>query len=377
MPRKPYARTLPDLSELLPDFTGFASSENHTARTVETVRLIVGKARRPQAAPFYSMREIADFLHVPYRTVSLAYERLGAEGLLTRVRSSHTILEGAKRQPRNAVRGVIGIPVYLPPLVIGTDWRAFLMHIEDELRRYHFVTDFVIYRAGEQESNALTERLIEHDLDMVLWYAPVKANIPTMEYLIDGGVELVVVSDGKARFPREQYYLDLECAIEQGLQDWRDSGIRSATILQSPRHPSAYARSIVERLLKEGRWDYDLVTIPDDELPVRVKALARQRDNGVLLTSHTWYNYICGRYPDTMENLFIFCRVFLLQGPVYNPYLLGKEVFADSIILPNEQMSKRIGGDINNNRSIENRRQMTFHTQYQSRMNLGSISQQL
>jgi hypothetical protein len=377
MSRKPYDRTIPPLESVLADFRPFTPEDNHTARTVATLRAVVERVRQPNSAPFYSMRAVADFLNVPYRTVSIAYERLQAEGMLTRIRGSHTQIEGTRRQPRNAVRGVVGIPVYLPPLLIGNDWRDLLIAIEDQLRQFHFVTDFVIYRRQDQESEALTERMIEHDLDLVLWYAPSPANIPTMMHLLDRGVELVVVSDGKARFPREQYFLDIESSIAEGLEHWQQSGIKSVTLLQSPGHPSRHATDIVLKLLAKKAILFETITAADDEIPELAARLGHRSHAGVIMTSHTWYEHLCGLHPQVMVALFNACRVFLTQGPPYSAYLQGKPVFADSISLPNAQMAARIAKDIHASRATGNKHLATFRTAYVPRVNLGTISRNL
>ena len=249
MTRKPVTRSLPALRSLHPRFSGFDPAGNSRDALTQHLRRTIARVRLDTSHPFYSIRQVAGFFGVSLKTVAGAYEKLEAEGLLTRLRGSHTLVQGRVLQPRHPVRGVVGVPIYLQPLVIGTDWRFFIMRLEEELRRYHFVTDFIFYRTGENED--LAERLLEHKLDMVLWYVPTQAHVQTMLRLRDGGIRLVVLSDGKGQFPCEQYFLNLAQALRDGISDWRARGVDSITILRSTRHPSAHAFGIMEQVLRQ------------------------------------------------------------------------------------------------------------------------------
>ena len=377
MPRKVFHRSLPPLAKVHPGFRGFRESDNKTALVLERLHATIEKTRRDEATPFYSIREVADFFGVALKTVVEAYEKLEAKGLLTRVRGSHTVMEGRRRQPRHPVRGVVGVPVYLPPLVIGTDWRAFLMKLEEELRHYHFVCDFVFYRATDQESDALTERLLEHQLDIVLWYVPIAAHAPTMRHLLDSGIKLVVISDGKGRFPREQFFLDLDSAITDAIRAWRRAGINSFVILQSPQHPSAHAHQTVLRALAKESITPAVLTLTDDEVPGVIQRLTRHGRQGVILHSHPWYEILCAKFPAEMERLFHASQVFLAQGPVFCPAFEDRPVFADSISLPNADIARRVAHEISTGRVWKKSRLATFHTRYEPRVNLGQVTREI
>lgn len=362
---------------MLPEFPGFTPSDNKSALLVHWLRIAAERSRRDQAVVFYSVRQVADFFGVSLKTAVEAFERLEAEGLLTRVRASHTLLEGRRQQPRHPIRGVVGVPVYLPALVYGNHWRAFLMRLEQHLRRYHFVCDFVFYHARDQEDETLKECLLDHELDSVMWFVPIAEHIPIMLRLLDHGIKLVVISDGKAHFPREQYYLDLDAGVTDAMRAWAAQGIRSCVILKSPQHPSRHSHAVVERAVQAARQQVEVWTLLDHEVPQAIRRLERRPRQGVIFTSHPWCESLCAKYPPHMEKLFVECPVFLAQGVVYAPAFEGKIVPADTIDLPNEEMASCIATDFSTGAVWEGDRLATFAVRYLPRANLGTVTRDL
>ena len=112
-------------------------------------------------------------------------------------------------------------------------------------------------------------------------------------------------------------------------------------------------------------------------MPAAIARLTRQRNTGVILLSHIWYESLCSKFPREMEALFLQTRVFLTQGPVYCPYFEGKIVHADSIDLPNELIARRVARDIHTQRAFRPERLATFHSRYQPRVNLGAVTREL
>lgn len=374
MARKQYPRVLPPLPVVLADFPGFGREDNKSVLVVQWLRTAIERTRQEQPVVFYSVREVANFFGIALKTAVESFEKLEAEGLVTRVRGSHTLLEGRRQQPRHPIRGVVGVPVYLPALVYGNDWRAFLMDLEEHLRRYHFVCDFVFYHARDQRDETLKERLLDHDLDMVFWYVPIPEHVPTMLRLLDGGVKLVVVSDGKGQFPCEQYYLDLDVGAHDAMKNWAAQGVRSCVILKSPRHPSRHSHAVVERAIRAAGLPWEVWELEDAEVPGAIQRLVRQRRQGVIFTSYPWGETLCAKFPPRMEKLFVTCRVFLAQGAVYCPAFEGRYVPADTIELPNAAMAQRVAADISTGAVWEGGRLATFEVHYRPRINLGRVT---
>ena len=374
MGRKPVQRDLPALAELCPQFSGFEGHQNKSALVLRELRRIIKQVRPVHTAPFYAMRQVGSFFGLSVKPVAQLYEQLQAEGLLSLVRGSQSLVLGRKLQPRHPIRGVIGVPLYLPAMVIGNDWRDLMIHLEDELRRHQFVCDFIFYRADEQFSADLTQRLVEHQLDTVFWYCPVAANVPTMQILLDGGIRLVVVTDGKGRFPREQYVLNLDRAFGECLTAWQHAGLARVVILHSPEHPSAHAHRLLRQSLDQQPLPWELVTAAATEMPRLIRRLIRRPRTGVIFLSHPWYESLCNQFPRALRQLFCGCRVFLAQGALYHPAFQGQQVPVDTIGVPNEDIARRVARDIANQRTESGVRLFTFHTRWLPRVNLGTIT---
>jgi hypothetical protein len=104
----------------------------------DVLRSAAKKLKSASSQSFYSMREVAVFFHAPLGTISLVYKALEREGILNRIRSSRTMLVGKKVFPREAVRGVVGIPIWLHSIVLMVYTRTLAMEIEEHL---HYKTE--------------------------------------------------------------------------------------------------------------------------------------------------------------------------------------------------------------------------------------------
>jgi hypothetical protein len=379
MARKPVQRSLPTLSSLHPRFREVDPRQNVSAVIATMLRETIERVRTPRTIPFYSVREAAAFFGVSSRTMANVYERLEAEGLLTRIRSSQTVLPGRRLQSRHPVRGVVGIPIALPAFVFGTTLRSFYIRFEEELRRQHFVADLIFYREEDEARHPaeLVERVLEHQLDFVLWVAPSKAVASVMQQLQDGGIQLVIVSDGKARFLREQYFVDLERGITDGLAAWQADGIQTVAVLGPDDALGRWEIAIVTRLLKRRGMKHEVFTLGDAETAQQLDELACRSGQGVVLVPHHWYESLCDQFPDKMERLFRSCPVLLMQGALAHGYFRGKHLLVDSVTWPYEQMARRIARDISERKVATTTRLATFSTRWQPRLNLGNFSREL
>jgi hypothetical protein len=80
----------------------------------------------------------------------------------------------------------------------------------------------------------LCDRFAMHNLDILLWVSPKAAARQTLLKMMEGGVSVVVVNDGKGSFPRSQYMLDAARAIRVAMQDWMDNGVKRVQVWFSP-----------------------------------------------------------------------------------------------------------------------------------------------
>src|SRR5690348_11957266 len=119
MARKPVTRSLPSLRTLCPRNSGFAPTDNRVEKIVVDLKQAITKVRQSRPVTFYSMRDVAAHFGVALKTVGEAYRRVESDGLLTRIRGSKTVIRGRRTRSLHPVRGVVGLPVYLPGFMIG------------------------------------------------------------------------------------------------------------------------------------------------------------------------------------------------------------------------------------------------------------------
>src|SRR5690349_9580790 len=105
---------------------------NGNDRLLQILRSVALKNQRDQPRVFYSLREVAQQFKVSVSVVAKVYREMEHEGLLSRVRSSKTILNGLRYNQRT-VRAVIGLPVLFSNFVTIPDYRMFFLSIRHEL----------------------------------------------------------------------------------------------------------------------------------------------------------------------------------------------------------------------------------------------------
>lgn len=375
MGRKPVIRSLPELKDLNPHFAGFPPESNQAAELLQRLRRNCRDLRQRQDAPFYSMREVARFFRVDLRTVARAYNTLEQETLLTIRRGSHTLLRGTIRQPMHSIRGVVGVAINLPAFVHGTELRSFYVRLEEELRRKHFVVDFIFYRLEDEGSPELAERLMVHELDFVLWMNPSGVAISTIQRLLDGGVHVVLMGDGRARYPVEQYFLDKAPSLHQALAAWRTAGI-SRVRLVTPARAGALVRAelpLTTRVLRNQDLPWDEVQLEDGEVPRFLGEDPANPATGFFFAEHAWYLSLCNQYPEQMADFFSCHRVLLLQGPVHHPTLRRRKIVIDAISLDSSLMARTIARDISAGKTASLARLATFNSLWLQRLNLAEV----
>ncbi|MBA3847876.1 MAG: GntR family transcriptional regulator, partial [Planctomycetes bacterium] len=99
MARKEVHRDVPPLARLFVGHSGFPDAANRSALVLAALRSAALRVRRSQPRPFYAMREVAAFFAVPLPTVARAYRALEDEGLLSRLRSSMTVVRPRRVRP--------------------------------------------------------------------------------------------------------------------------------------------------------------------------------------------------------------------------------------------------------------------------------------
>lgn len=375
MPRKPVLRELPDLAVQFADFKGFADREVRGARLTQLLRTCIEEVRQPQEQPFYPVAVVAAHFGVSTKTVSECYRRLAGEGLLRILRGSKTLVRGRRLQPQHPILGVVGVPVYLPGFIIGSELRAFYIHLERALRRYHFVADFLFFKHDDQFSPDLAERVCEHELDVLLWINPSLANRPTIQTALDGGICVALCVDGRGPLPRQQYLYDFRPAIAEAVKTWVRQGIRSVCVWHdTPQGVPCAQFPLLLELLEHHQLPVTVRRLTGEQAVCEVEAAIRHPDCAVVLPTHRGYESLANRYPELMQRLFASSRVLLMQGPLYHPSYLGGSLRADVIAMPYEAMAERIARDIGEGRADTTGHLATFHARFDPRLPLGTVS---
>lgn len=373
MARKAVDRRLPSLESLYPGFRGFTPRDNKSAAIVEVLRRTAKRVRRCRPVPFYSMRAAAGFFGVSFKTVADAYKKLEAAGLLTCVRGAYTRVEGRTAQPHYPVRAVVGFPIELPTIVYGTEQRLFYIRMEEELRRRQHIVNFIFIRGRQETPDPdLAGRLLAHQSDIIFWWAPTAAVLPTILQLRDAGVRIVGVTRERETFPLVLYTHNRERALRQAFESWRSNGIKSIELWRDSGNGVPYETELTVATLEKLGAAFSVETVEDAQVPDRVRRLDGKRV-GVVLAYHAWYDALCSQHPQAMERLFRGGRVLLVQGALHHAAFRGKGVAADALTFDYNQMAKRIAAEIATGAAWKKKRLATFHSRWEPRVDLGTI----
>lgn len=347
MARKPIQRDLPSSDLLTKDFRGFDEKQSKQAALTAQLRKIARRLQRTQPRAFYSMREVMGQFQIPLRTVALAYEALEHEGLLNRRRSSQTLLVGKKISPRKMVRAVVGIPVWLHAIVVAPYSRILHIELVDRLRQQGFVADLIFFRGDEAWSPDFAQRLIEHNLDYVLWHTPHPHSIDVLRTLQDHGVRQVLIqpTDSQMRIPLPTYLQDWQGAYQSMAEAWNAAGIRHAILVEPVHLPSRRAKTVIASILEAQSiavyfFDGSAENLLSEALayPAGECAVAFIDQEGAAA--------ICNEEPVLIEKLINACRVCFCRGPVRLPYFNHREARADIVRFSATDIATRVAQDL-------------------------------
>ena len=378
MSRKPVARQLPALGDLIPEFSPFEETANKRHLLEVALRRVILQSRTMKGMPFYAMRDVARFFKVSLKSVAVVFKKLEQDGLLTIIRGSQTIIEGKQKHSRHNVKGVIGIPVYLPSFVIGNNPRSFYVRFEEHLRRYGYVANFIFIRSNEAFDSHMADRLLEHNLDILFWLSPSRAPAQVLLTLQDSGVRLVIVGDGQVGLPEQQYRLDLDCGMKEAATGWKKDGIKKVFLITQdpPKYLHAIRRArnaftganIAPQLLACSSLQHFFDTIA---------SLPKGPTDGFVFLDHDQYESLCNYDWKTMERLFQSHRCLFAQGPVYHPAFKGQTLKIDTIEHPFDMIAEQVSADIARDKIPSTDQPVQFYARWQPDVNLGDFVREL
>ncbi len=251
MSRKFDRTELPALETALPVTP--APGDNKLRHAVRELRALAERLRTDENLPFYSMRVLAKHLQLPLRTVALAIEQLEAEGLLLRLRGSHTKLLGKNAQTMQKIAGVIGMPVWIFGMRHFIYRRHIALLMGDALWQHAISIDTILYWEYEDLDQDFIDRLLRHRIDMILWFQPLRHNLEAINQLKDRGVRSLIIGDQEMPNMPAQILIDWEPAYKTVLPHWKQThGIRKIILVEGTRHTTPRLRFFEEVASRHG-----------------------------------------------------------------------------------------------------------------------------
>jgi hypothetical protein len=349
MARTQILRTLPSAVEAFHDLTEFSKGGSKQLALLNTVRKTAKQLKRRESQPFYSMREIADHFHVPLRTVALVYQELEREGLLSCIRGSHTLLTGKTLTPRSQVKAVVGIPIWLHALIVSPYARIINMEFEERLRENGFVADIIFFRNEETNGPEFIQRLLDHNLDQVIWHTPHPTLLNTLLSLKDRGVRQIAIQHTESRLsiPIPTYLQDWQPAYFQMAQAWQKEGIQRV-ILPNPVHlASKRAVKGFQNILLRHGLEVELVEGKAHQLKEKVVAANHKKLScAVAFIDQQGAEAICNEEPTIIEEILQISRVAFCRGPIRLSYFEHRSAKVDLVRFSPIEAAERVVSDL-------------------------------
>lgn len=331
---------LPPLERILPHYTGLKEAPSRSSALLLQLRQLALRLRRAHPRRFYSTREVARFFGVDPELARRAFAELQREGILTRLRGSMTLLQPRTKGTRTPVRGVVGLPVWLYGHSMIADWQFLYRRLEERLRHHGFVGDFIFYEMGEPDNPAFIDRLLEHDLDVLLWYLPLPGYRMLLQTVADEGIQPVVISAPGPSWPCPAYVLRWDDALRKCLASWRAEGVTTVALFSYPEESQAIRGPLRESglTLLDNR-PFDRIT------PALAERLAGEPRTATLLTSDLWIANAYIQDRPQFLHLLRDTRCLLWSCPACNTGELSG-VAADLALIDWDKAAERIASDL-------------------------------
>lgn len=373
MARTQVERSLPSITSTFRMFQGFNSSTSRQAALLKELRSAAKKLRLKDARPFFSMRDVGAHFEVPLRTVAIAYEQLELEGLLNRIRGSKTMLMGKALSPRKPVRALIGIPLWLHAVVVSPYSRLLHVELEDRLRRCGFVADIIFFRGNEVASPEFANRLLQHNLDYILWHTPHPSASQVILSLKDSGVRQIIIQPADNPISRAlpTYFQDWQAAYKLMATDWRKHAIKTVLLSEPIYLPSKKAMKSFEATLRSEGIDMRIVAGTADQL--RRTALSLSGSSTVVaFLDQLGADTICNEEPVLIAQILKHCRVAFCRGPLRVPYFQHRNVCADLVRFSAPEIAEKVVRDIQDGKILAGGHMHTFQAHYEPQVPFAS-----
>jgi len=371
MARRRSVNDLPPLGEVFSAFHGFPPKQSRQQALIRLLREAADELKGVEPTLFYSMREVADFFAVPLRTVAIAYEKLDFEGTLLRIRGSKTMLAGRDMLSRQPINAVIGLPICLQSLIASPFECSLQMELEERLRLRGFVADSIFFRTHEECDPEFAERLLRHNLDMVIWHSPHPLASHVLMSLRDRGVRLLLFqsSESPVRIPSRLYSMEWQHAYLRMALEWRERGIRRAIVPTPENLLSLRAFRMLQPLLSQNGIEPVMIEATEQCLADTVLRSGKPggHDAVAFLDVHVAHA-LCNGYPELIEAVSERARLAFCRGPVRVPRLITKRIAVDVVEQNPADLAEGVVADLCDPTQKQEGVRRTFQAWYHSQV---------
>ena len=357
------SRISPDLGPL-PRTIALKADHNRTSNLLQNLRSLALKNQREQPRVFYSLREVATRFKVPVSTVAKVYHDLEQEGLLSRVRSSKTILNGLRHNRKLSIRSFVGLPVLTSYFITMPEYRMFFICIQRALWLRGFAATMVFFRPEEAAQKTLSDQLKAHEVDTVIWLQPGRTAKETLLRLSDMGIRVIVISEvGTPGIP-SRYFVWKEHAIEALLKDWKNRNLVSEiTIVNSRGYRSAVTEEIVRVILQSLGIKTVIRTFQDENSSVFLRDLCHTKTEGIIFPTSGLVSMFAFRSPDAMADLIGAQRVAFVDGLTDIPFAPVPEAPVDLVMVNWQVVTESIVDDLITRDAFDRNRHTAFEAE--------------
>jgi hypothetical protein len=371
------ARMSHDLGSL-PGGSALKSTRNKTNAVRQILRSVAIKNQREQPRVFYSLREVGHRYKLPVSTVARIYRDLEQEGLLSRMRSSKTILNGLRHNRRLSVRAFIGLPALLPNFIAIQDYRTFFNCMRRELWMRGFAGTMVFFKPNQLIDGTLSDQLKSYDFDTVIWFHPGRTAAETFMRLSDMGIRVIVVSGIGTPTLSSRYYVWNNRAIEAVLRDWRHRhSVRKVIVVDSKDYRSIVTEELVRLILPTLQIELVHRTFEGEDTAGFLSDLGRTKTDGIIFPSSGLASMFTFRSPQQVADLLKARRVAFVDGPIDLPFTKVPNVPVDLVVVNWASVVESIVSDLTTREAYDRNRNTTFEAEARLRVPLSSFCEEI
>jgi len=367
MARKRIANDLPPIAEAFADFGGFAPDQSRQQVITQLLRDCARRLQQKDTRSFYTMREVAAYFDAPLRTVAISYEALDIEGFLSRIRGSQTMLTGKQASPRRPVNAIIGLPIALQAMITSPFECRLQMELEERLRARGFVADSIFFRPNEDFEPAFAERLLRHNLDIIIWHSPHPLASHVLLSLRERGVRLVLLHSAESplRIPARAHLLAWQNAYRDMAADWARAGITQAYFVEPSHLLSRRAIKQIGPILQDHGIAFHQIEATENSLNKNLVAAPPPDRRAVLaFMDLSTADTLCNGYPELIDKISTRMRIAFCRGAVRVPRLVTRRICVDVVDLNPSALAEGIVADLCDAQNKQEGVRMTFQAEY-------------